>query len=152
MQTSVLVSYLCCFIQRSVKVPASPIGSTLQRNQGLRHLVPLFYASKVYPQNFPFSQLLDPLSLVLREGEFSMLQGCSFSYDPPLCLLTKLDEALILYKRKSGGPSSLVRRFIGETRAEYARHFSGKMKKMSFSLEKKEKVCIFANKSLRSKD
>jgi hypothetical protein len=38
----------------------------------------------------------------------------------------------------------LVRRFIGETRAEYARHFSGKMKKMSFSLEKKEKVCNFA--------
>ena len=30
------------------------------------------------------------------------------SYDPPMFLLTKLDEALILYKRKSGGSSSLV--------------------------------------------
>jgi len=61
-----------------------------------------------------------------------------------MCLLTKLDEALILYKRKSGGPSSLVRRIIGGTREEDARHFLGKMKKMSFSLEKKEKKCIFA--------
>jgi len=46
----------------------------------------------------------------------------------------------------------LVRRIIGGTREEDTRLFSGKMKKMSFSLEKKEKVCIFANKSLRSKD
>jgi hypothetical protein len=38
----------------------------------------------------------------------------------------------------------LVRRIIGGTRAEYARHFSGKIKKMPFSLEKKEKVCKFA--------
>ena len=30
------------------------------------------------------------------------------SVDPPMFLLTKLDEALILYKRKSGGSSSLV--------------------------------------------
>ena len=59
-------------------------------------------------------------------------------------LLTKLDEALILYKRNSGGPSSLVRRIIGGTREEDTRHFLGKMKKMSFSLEKKEKVCNFA--------
>ena len=29
---------------------------------------------------------------------------------PPMFFLTKLDEALILYKRKSGGSSSLVRR------------------------------------------
>ena len=52
----------------------------------------------------------------------------SSSYAPPLCLLTKLDEALILYKRKSGGPSSLVRRIIGGTREEDTRHFLGKMK------------------------
>jgi hypothetical protein len=36
-----------------------------------------------------------------------------------------------LYKRKSGGPSSLVRRIIGGTREEETRHFSGKMKKES---------------------
>jgi hypothetical protein len=33
----------------------------------------------------------------------------------------------------------LVRRIIGGTREEDTRHFSGKMKKMPFSLEKKEK-------------
>jgi hypothetical protein len=38
----------------------------------------------------------------------------------------------------------LVRRIIGGTREEDARHFSGKMKKMLFSLEKKEKKCNFA--------
>jgi len=67
-----------------------------------------------------------------------------------LCLLTKLDEALILYKRKSGGSSSLVRRNIGETREEDTRHFLGKMKKMWFSLEKKEKVCNFALKGSKT--
>jgi hypothetical protein len=65
-----------------------------------------------------------------------------------LFLLTKLDETLILYKRKSGGPSSLVRRIIGGTREEDTRHFLGKMKKMSFSLEKKEKNIIFAIENL----
>ena len=36
---------------------------------------------------------------------------CSSSANPPVCLLTKLDEALILYKKKSGGSSSLVRSY-----------------------------------------
>ena len=79
--------------------------------------------------NLPFSQPLDVLSLVQREGDFPILYVCSYSYAPPLCLPTKLDEALILYKRKSGGPSSLDRRIIGGTREENTRHFSGKMKK-----------------------
>ena len=77
-----------------------------------------------------------------------MLYVCSSSYAPPLCLLTKLDKALILYKRKSGGSSSLVRNYIGGTREEDTRHFLGKMKKMSFSLEKKEKNIIFAIENL----
>ena len=68
-----------------------------------------------------------------------------------MCLLTKLDEALILYKRKSGGPSSLVRRIIGGTREEDARHFLGKMKKMSFSLEKKEKNVTLHSKDLKDR-
>ena len=42
----------------------------------------------------------------------------------------------------------LYKRIIGGTRAEYARHFLGKMKKMSFSLEKKEKNIIFASEGL----
>jgi hypothetical protein len=47
-----------------------------------------------------------------------------------------------------GGRWELHRRIIGGTRAEYARHFLGKMKKMSFSLEKKEKNIIFASEGL----
>ena len=35
---------------------------------------------------------------------------------PPMFFLTKLDEALILYKRKSGGSSSLVGSHMGVTR------------------------------------
>ena len=48
------------------------------------------------------------------EGNFVLssqlipFQVRSPSYDPPMFLLTKLDEALILYKRKSGGSPSLV--------------------------------------------
>ena len=48
------------------------------------------------------------------EGNFVLssqlipFQVRSHSYDPPMFLLTKLDEALIPYKRKSGGSSSLV--------------------------------------------
>ena len=42
----------------------------------------------------------------------------------------------------------MVRRIIGGTREEDTRVFSGKMKKMSFSLEKKEKNIIFANEGL----
>jgi hypothetical protein len=37
---------------------------------------------------------------------------------------------------------------MGGTRKEYAGHFSGKMKKMPFSLEKKEKNIIFASEGL----
>lgn len=43
------------------------------------------------------------------------------SYVSPLFLRTKLDEALILYKRKSGGSSSLVRR-KNEGKANYQRY------------------------------
>ena len=38
-----------------------------------------------------------------------------FSYVPSLFLRTKLDEALIQYKRKSGGSSSLVGSHMGVT-------------------------------------
>ena len=72
----------------------------------------------------------------------------SFSYVPPLFLLTKLDEALIPNGIITDFAPTLVRRIIGGTRAEYARHFSGKMKKMPFSLEKKEKNIIFAIENL----
>jgi hypothetical protein len=67
-----------------------------------------------------------------------------------MCLLTKLDEALILYKRKSGGPSSLVRRIIGGTREEDARHFLGKMKKEAvfFGEERKKMyLCIWKSET-----
>jgi hypothetical protein len=45
-----------------------------------------------------------------------------------------------------GGRWELHRRVIGGTRKEDTMLFLGKMKKMSFSLEKKEKVCIFASR------
>ena len=49
------------------------IGSALQRNQGQSTWFLCFYASKVTTSNLPFSQPLDTLSLVQREGDFSML-------------------------------------------------------------------------------
>ena len=74
-------------------------------------------------------------------GLFFLL--CS-SYAPPLCLLTKLDDNTIKIPLSIRVSSSLVMRIIGGTREEDARHFLGKMKKMPFSLEKKEKIlCLF---------
>ena len=45
---------------------------------------------------------------------------------PPMFFLTKLDEALILYKRKSGGSSSLVRRKSEGRAKEEGRKSEGK--------------------------
>ena len=70
---------------------------------------------------------------------------CSAFALPPFYLRSKTVVKPFL---RMGGRWELHRRIIGGTRAEYARHFLGKMKKMPFSLEKKEKNIIFASEGL----